>query len=256
MKAVILAGGFGTRLAEETHNKPKPMIEIGGKPLLWHIMKIYSHYGINEFIICLGYMGYYIKEYFNNYFLHTSDVTLDFRSNSTTVHFRSTEPWKVSLIDTGTNSMTGGRIKRIEQYIEEDNFLLTYGDGVADINIQETIDFHLSHKKAATISVVQPAGRFGSVIMDDSKSVKAFKEKPAEESGWINGGFFVLNRSVFKYIEDDNTTWEREPLERLSADNQLVAYQHKGFWQPVDTLREKKLLESMWQDNKPAWKVW
>jgi len=256
MKAVILAGGFGTRLAEETHNKPKPMIEIGGKPLIWHIMKIYSHYGINDFIICLGYMGYYIKEYFNNYFLHTSDVTLDFSNNSTIVHSRSAEPWKVSLIDTGINTMTGGRIKRIEPYIEEEDFLLTYGDGVSNVNIQETIDFHLKHKKAATITVVQPAGRFGSVVLGEDKGVSVFKEKPAEESGWINGGFFVLNRSIFNYIQNDATTWERDPLERLSADKELLAYQHKGFWQPVDTLRDKKLLETLWQENNPAWKVW
>lgn len=256
MKAVILAGGFGTRLTEETQNKPKPMIEIGGKPLIWHIMKIYSHYGINDFIICLGYMGYYIKEYFNNYFLHTSDITIDFSTNTTKVHHKNAEPWKVSLIDTGIKRMTGGRIKYIAPYIEEDNFLLTYGDGVADINIRDTIDFHLQHKKAATISVVQPGGRFGSVVMDHHKQVTVFKEKPAEETGWINGGFFVLNRSIFNYIPQDDTIWEREPLERLAAERELVAYQHKGFWQPVDTLREKLLLEKLWQESKPAWKVW
>lgn len=257
MKAVILAGGYGTRLAEETHNRPKPMIEIGGKPLLWHIMKTYSHHGINDFVICLGYMGYFIKEYFSNYFLHTSDVTLDLKNNKLEVHQNSAEPWRISLIDTGENSMTGGRIKRIAPYIQEENFLLTYGDGVADIDITKTIEFHKQHKKAATITVVQQPGRFGVVeINDDRDHVMAFKEKPSFESGWINGGYFVLNRKVFDYIDGDSSIWERDPLERLSQDNELIAYKHKGFWQPVDTLREKKLLQKYWDDNNPPWKVW
>ncbi len=255
MKAVILAGGFGTRLAEETHSRPKPMIEIGGKPLLWHIMKIYSAHGINDFVICLGYMGYYIKEYFSNYFLHTSDVTIDLRNNSIDVHHNTSEPWKISLIDTGENSMTGGRIKRIAPYINEDTFLLTYGDGVSDVNIRESIDFHLSHGKAATMTTVQPPGRFGVIDIDETSHINAFKEKPTN-GGWINGGFFVLNKSIFDYIDGDDSTWEREPLEKLASDNQLVAYHHNGHWQPVDTLREKMLLEKLWQEGKAPWKKW
>jgi glucose-1-phosphate cytidylyltransferase len=256
MQAVILAGGFGTRLAEETNVRPKPMIEIGGKPLLWHIMKIYSAHGINDFVICLGYMGYYIKEYFSNYFLHTSDVTIDLKNNSMEVHHNTSEPWKISLIDTGANSMTGGRIKRIERYINEENFLLTYGDGVSDVNIRATIDFHLSHGKAATMTTVQPPGRFGIIDLNENNKVNSFKEKPAEGDGWINGGFFVLNRSIFKYIDSDETFWEKEPLERLAADHELMAYQHDGYWQPVDTLREKILLEKLWLENEAPWKQW
>jgi len=256
MKAVILAGGFGTRLAEETHSRPKPMIEIGGKPLLWHIMKIYSHHGINEFIICLGYMGYYIKEYFSNYFLHNSDVTIDLSNNLMDIHQNNSEPWKISLIDTGFNTNTGGRIKRIEPFIQDETFLLTYGDGVADIDICKTIDFHNSHNKAATLTVVQPPGRFGSVNMDNKNDVTEFKEKPSDEIGWINGGFFVLNRCIFEYIEDDNCIWERDPLEKLAKDNQLAAYKHNGFWQPVDTLREKIFLQKLWDKKEATWKVW
>ncbi len=255
MKAVILAGGFGTRLAEETHSRPKPMIEVGGKPLLWHIMKIYSSHGINDFVICLGYMGYYIKEYFSNYFLHTSDVTIDLRNNHMEVHHNTSEPWKISLIDTGANSMTGGRIKRIEPYIDEDTFLLTYGDGVSDVNIRETIDFHLSHGKAATMTTVQPPGRFGVLEFNDNNHISSFREKPAD-GGWINGGYFVLNRSIFNYVDGDSCVWEQAPLEKLAADNQLIAYHHEGYWQPVDTLREKMLLEKLWQDGKAPWKKW
>lgn len=256
MKAVILAGGFGTRLAEETSSRPKPMIEIGGKPLLWHIMKIYSAHGINDFVICLGYMGYTIKEYFSNYFLHTSDVTIDLKNNSMEVHRNTAEPWKISLIDTGANSMTGGRIKRIEPYIEEETFLLTYGDGVSDVNIQATIDFHFSHGKAATMTTVRPPGRFGVIHLHENHQVKTFKEKPAEGDGWINGGFFVLDRSIFNHIDGDETLWEQEPLEKLALDNNLMAYQHYGYWQAVDTLREKMLLESLWKEKNAPWKKW
>ncbi len=256
MKAVILAGGFGTRLAEETNSRPKPMIEIGGKPLLWHIMKMYSAHGINDFVICLGYMGYYIKEYFSNYFLHTSDVTINLRDNSMEVHHNTSEPWTISLIDTGPNSLTGGRIKRIEPYIDEDTFLLTYGDGLSDVNIRETIEFHRKHGKKATMTTVEPAGRFGAIDLGHDLKVKAFKEKPSEGSGWINGGFFVLNRDIFNYIDGDDCIWEREPLEKLALENELMAYQHKGFWQPIDTLREKIQIEKMWQDGNAPWKQW
>lgn len=256
MKAVILAGGFGTRLAEETNSRPKPMIEIGGKPILWHIMKMYSAHGINDFVICLGYKGYFIKEYFSNYFLHTSDVTIDLRDNNMQVHHNTSEPWKISLIDTGPHSMTGGRIKRIEPYITEDTFLLTYGDGVSDVNIQATIDFHQSHGKLATMTTVQPPGRFGIIDLNQDAQVKAFKEKPAEGDGWINGGFFVLNRSIFDYINNDDCIFERGPLEKLASDQQLMAYHHKGYWQPVDTLREKMLLEKLWQEGNAPWKQW
>lgn len=256
MKAVILAGGFGTRLAEETHTRPKPMIEIGGKPLLWHIMKIYSHYGINDFVICLGYKGYYIKEYFNNYFLHTSDVTLDLRKNAMEIHHNTSEPWRISLIDTGLESMTGGRIKRIQPYIQDDTFLLTYGDGLADINVTDTIEFHKQHGKIATMAAVQPPGRFGALETDMQGAVTAFKEKPEDEIGWINGGFFVLNKAIFDLIDGDHTVWERTPLELLAKQNQLAAYKHDGFWQPVDTLREKHLLEKLWQEGEAPWKMW
>jgi glucose-1-phosphate cytidylyltransferase len=256
MKAVILAGGFGTRLAEETNTRPKPMIEIGGKPLLWHIMKMYSAHGINGFVICLGYMGYYIKEYFSNYFLHTSDVTIDLRDNSMKVHHNSSEPWTISLIDTGANSMTGGRIKRIEPYINEETFLLTYGDGLSDVNIRETIDFHRSHGKKATMTTVQPAGRFGAIDLDQDLQIKAFKEKPSEGSGWINGGFFVLNRDIFNYINGDTMLWEKEPLEKLAQESELMAFQHNGFWQPIDTLREKIEIEKLWQSGSAPWKQW
>jgi glucose-1-phosphate cytidylyltransferase len=256
MKAVILAGGFGTRLAEETHCRPKPMIEIGGKPLLWHIMKIYSHYAINDFVICLGYMGYYIKEYFLNYFLHNSDVTIDLQKNDVKILNNSAESWRISLIDTGPKTMTGGRIKRIEPYITTETFLLTYGDGLADVNIRNTIKFHQKHGKAATMLAVKPPGRFGVLEIDANATVQSFSEKPSNEFGWINGGFFVLNKKIFSYIKDNQTIWERDPLERLATDQELTAYKHEGFWQPVDTLREKKLLEKMWQEETPPWKVW
>lgn len=255
MKVVILAGGFGTRLSEETDLKPKPMVEIGGKPILWHIMKIYSAYGFNDFIICLGYKGYIIKEYFANYFLHLSDVTIDLKNNQMEVHSVKTEPWKVTLVDTGLNTMTGGRIKRIKSYIGKETFMLTYGDGVGNINIRELLEFHKNHGKYATLTAVQPSGRFGSLDLNDSR-VKAFKEKPKGDGAWINGGFFVLEHQIFDYIEGDETVWERDPLENLAKDGKLMAYKHTNFWKPMDTLRDKKELEMLWNTGNAPWKVW
>lgn len=256
MKAVILAGGYGTRLSEETELKPKPMVEIGGKPILWHIMKIYSAHGINEFIICLGYKSYVIKEYFANYFLHMSDVTFDMEHNKMHVHQRSAEPWKVTLVDTGDSTMTGGRLKRVKGYLKSDeNFCFTYGDGVSDINIQETIKFHEAHGKLATVTAVKPAGRFGALEVND-QYVTGFKEKPRGDGAWINGGFFVLSPKVLDYIVDDKTIWEQEPMRYLAESNQLKAYYHEGFWQPMDTLRERKMLEDMWTSNNAPWKTW
>lgn len=258
MKAVILAGGLGTRLSEETDIKPKPMVEIGGKPILWHIMKIYSHYGINDFIICLGYKGYMIKEYFANYYLHQSDVTLDIANNSMEVHNNHSEPWKVTLVDTGEDSMTGGRLKRVQKYIGNETFCFTYGDGVSDVNINELVDFHKSNTKNgifATLTAVNPPARFGSLELNCVK-VLDFKEKPQTESGWINGGFFVLEPEVFELIEGDQTIWEREPIVKLTREGNLAAFKHTGFWHPMDTLREKKLLEELWDKGKAPWKVW
>ncbi|WP_457622326.1 glucose-1-phosphate cytidylyltransferase [Persephonella sp.] len=255
MKVVILAGGFGTRLSEETDIKPKPMVEIGGKPILWHIMKIYSSYGFNDFVICLGYKGYVIKEYFANYFLHMSDVTIDLKNNQIEVHDVKAEPWKVTLVDTGLNTMTGGRIKRIKNYIGNETFMLTYGDGVGNINIKELLEFHKKHGRYATLTAVQPSGRFGALDLEDVQ-VKAFKEKPKGDGAWINGGFFVLEPQIFDYIEGDETIWERDPLENLAKDGQLMAYKHTGFWKPMDTLRDKRELESLWQSENPPWKVW
>ncbi len=255
MKVVILAGGFGTRLSEETDIKPKPMVEIGGKPILWHIMKIYSTYGFNDFVICLGYKGYVIKEYFANYFLHMSDVTIDLKNNQLEIHNVKAEPWKVTLVDTGLNTMTGGRIKRVQKYIGNETFMLTYGDGVANINIKELLEFHKNHGKFATVTAVQPSGRFGALDLEDGK-VKAFKEKPKGDGAWINGGFFVLEPQIFEYIDGDETIWERDPLENLARDGQLMAYKHTGFWKPMDTLRDKRELESLWQSGNPPWKVW
>lgn len=257
MKIVILAGGLGTRLSEETDLKPKPMVEIGGKPILWHIMKIYSSFGYNDFIICCGYKGYVIKEYFANYFLHQADVTIDLHNNSIEVHQSKAEPWKITLVDTGVNTMTGGRIKRIQKYIDE-TFLLTYGDGVGDVNIKELIDFHKKNKKKATVTVVQPSGRFGSIQFDCKDEVKvfAFQEKPKGDGAWINGGFFVCEPDVFDFIDDDNTIWERKPLEELAAKEELVAFRHYGFWRPMDTLREKIELEEMWNSGTAKWKTW
>ena len=256
MKVVILAGGFGTRLAEQTQARPKPMIEIGGVPLLIHIMKIYSAYGFNEFVVCLGYMGYFIKEYFSNYNLHRTDVTYDF-SNGTAEFYNSvTEPWRVSLIDTGLNTMTGGRLRRVQAFLANQPFMLTYGDGVADVNIRKLVDFHTHHGRLATVTAVQPAGRFGALELGPRDNVVAFREKPNEELGWINGGFFVLQPEVFDYVGGDDSTWERTPLEQLAAADQLVAFRHQGFWQPVDTLREMNLLEDLWRKGQAPWRIW
>jgi glucose-1-phosphate cytidylyltransferase len=256
MKAVILAGGLGTRISEETHLKPKPMIEIGGKPILWHILKMYSSHGVNDFIICCGYKGYLIKEYFANYFLHMSDVTFDMSSNNMQVHQKNAEPWKVTLIDTGEETLTGGRLKRVAPYLEgEESFCFTYGDGLSDVNISEEVAFHKSHGKLATITAVQPPGRYGALEID-SGHVKGFTEKPRGDGGLINGGFFVLSPRCIDRIEGDQSSWEVGPLSSLAADGQLMAFEHKGFWQPMDTLREKNLLEELWRVGKAPWKVW
>ena len=255
MKAVILAGGLGSRISEETDTKPKPMIEIGGKPILWHIMKIYSAHGINDFIVCLGYKGYVIKEYFANYFLHMSDVTFDMEHNQMHVHQKNAEPWKVTLVDTGENTMTGGRLKRVKNYIGDEDFCFTYGDGLSDVDISASIKFHREHKKLATLTAVKPAGRFGALDLDGNKIVK-FQEKPKGDGGWINGGFFVLSPKVIDYIDNDETTWEQEPMKHLASEGQLNAYFHEGFWQPMDTLRDKKYLESLWQEGNAPWKIW
>ncbi|HWQ41884.1 MAG TPA: glucose-1-phosphate cytidylyltransferase [Desulfosporosinus sp.] len=255
MKAVILAGGLGTRISEETHLKPKPMIEIGGKPILWHIMKTYSAYGIHDFIICCGYKGYMIKEYFANYFLHMSDVTIDFVNNSMEVHEHHAEPWKVTLVDTGDQTMTGGRLKRVQKFIGEETFCFTYGDGVSNVNIEELIRFHREQGTWGTITAVQPPGRFGSLDMEGCR-ITTFEEKPQGDSGWINGGYFVLEPQVFDLIAGDSTTWEREPLEDLAQNKQLSAFQHSGFWLPMDTLRDKVKLEELWDSGNAPWKVW
>lgn len=256
MKAIILAGGLGTRLSEETSLRPKPMIEIGGKPILWHIMKSYSHHGINEFIICCGYKGYVIKEYFANYFLHTSDVTFDMQRNEMEVHARNAEPWKVTLVDTGAETLTGGRLKRVQDYVKnEEAFCFTYGDGVSNVNIGELIKFHKSHGKLATLTATQPPGRFGAIDFSGSQ-INSFQEKPQGDGAWINGGFFVLSPQVIDYIKDDTTTWEKEPMERLASDGQLQSFFHNGFWQPMDTLRDKIHLEDLWQAGVAPWKTW
>jgi len=255
MKAVILAGGLGTRLSEETILHPKPMIKIGGKPILWHIMKIYSAHNINDFIICLGYKGYMIKEYFANYLLHMSDVTFDFKKNYMQVHEQNTEPWKVTLVDTGEYTMTGGRLKRIEKYLSKSDFSLTYGDGVGDINITELINFHKKQSSLATCTATQPPGRFGSLNITHNK-VESFSEKPPGDGAWVNGGFFILSPKVLKYIDGDKTIWENEPMQSLSQKGQLSAYKHKGFWQPMDTLRDKNVLEDLWASGKAPWKMW
>jgi glucose-1-phosphate cytidylyltransferase len=255
MKAVILAGGLGTRLSEETSIRPKPMVEIGGHPILWHIMKIYSSHGINEFIICCGYKGYVIKEYFANYFLHMSDVTFDMANNKMEVHHASAEPWRVTLVDTGDDSMTGGRLKRVAGYLGDEDFCFTYGDGVSDVDIGALIAFHKSQGTVATVTSVQPPGRFGALDIQQGK-IYGFKEKPQGDGSWINGGFFVLKPAAIDYIADDSTIWEREPLERLANAGQLSAYMHRGFWQPMDTLRDKVMLEDLWSRGKAPWKVW
>ena len=257
MKAVILAGGLGTRISEETELKPKPMLEIGHKPILWHIMKMYSVHGINDFIICCGYKGYVIKEYFANYFLHMSDVTFNLKSNSLKVHDNKAEPWSVTLVDTGDNSMTGGRLKRIHSFVKnEELFCFTYGDGVGDIDISELINYHKSHGKEATLTATRPPGRFGALNINSSGLVDHFTEKPEGDNSWINGGFFVLSPSVMNRIGGDETSWEAEPLNSLSAEGQLAVFKHNGFWQPMDTLREKNLLNELWNSGKAPWKTW
>jgi len=256
MKAVILAGGLGTRLSEETSVRPKPMVEIGGKPILWHIMKIYSSHGINDFVICCGYKGYLIKEYFANYFLHMSDVTFNMRDNTMMVHDKRAEPWNVTLIDTGENSMTGGRLRRVADYVkDEESFCFTYGDGVSDIDIGATVAFHKKHGKAATLTATFPPGRFGALDIRQGQ-VMSFKEKPKGDGAMINGGFFVLKPEVLNYLTDDGTIWEQEPLMKLAAEGQLMAYEHAGFWQPMDTLRDKLLLEELWDNGRAPWKIW
>jgi glucose-1-phosphate cytidylyltransferase len=256
MKAVILAGGLGTRISEETHLKPKPMIDIGGKPILWHIMKMYSAHGVNEFVICCGYKGYIIKEYFANYFLHMSDVTFDMANNRMEVHHKHAEPWRVTLVDTGEDTMTGGRLKRVADYLKnEEAFCFTYGDGVANVDIAASIAFHKAHGKLATVTAVLPPGRFGSLARDGD-TVRGFIEKPRGDGGWINGGFFVLSPKVIDTIAGDSTSWELEPMARLAADDQLRAFEHTGFWQPMDTLREMNLLEELWSTGKAPWQMW
>lgn len=256
MKVVILAGGFGTRLSEETSIKPKPMVEIGEKPILWHILKIYSHFGYNDFIICLGYKGYIIKEYFANYYLHQSDITIDLEKNNIQIHKNTSEPWKVTLVDTGLNTMTGGRLLRIKEYIEDDVFMMTYGDGLSNVNINELVEFHRKHNKTATLTAVMPVGRFGALNISNNNNVINFQEKPQGDGAWVNGGFFVLSKEIFNYLEDDKTIFERYPLESLARENQLNAFKHYGFWMPMDKLSDKIELERMWNGNKAPWKVW
>ena len=255
MKVVLLAGGLGTRISEESHLKPKPMIEIGGRPILWHIMKTYSKYGLNDFVVCCGYKSYVIKEYFANYFLHLSDVTFDLKNNKMEVHHSESEPWRVTLVDTGEDTQTGGRIKRVRKYLGDDDFCLTYGDGLADVNVKDLIDFHKSHGGLATLTAAQPPGRFGALNIESSV-IKSFKEKPIGDGNWINGGFFVLNPKVIDLIEDDKTVWEQGPLEKLANEQQLHAFHHKGFWQPMDTLWDKNHLEQLWTSGKAPWKTW
>lgn len=257
MKAVILAGGYGTRLSEETGVRPKPMVEIGDQPILWHIMKIYSAHDINDFIICCGYKGYVIKEYFANYFLHTSDVTFDMKNNKMKVHQNSTEPWNVTLVDTGDGTMTGGRLKRVKDYIGYETFCMTYGDGVGNVDIKRLIHFHREQKTLATLTAVQPPGRFGTFTLAQGQTIiSSFREKPRSDGAWINGGFFVLEPGVMDYITGDSTVWEQEPLQKLAQDGMLSAYRHYGFWQNMDTLRDKNVLEQMWASGNPLWKVW
>ncbi len=256
MKVVILAGGLGTRLSEETVLRPKPMVEIGGKPILWHIMKLYSSFGFNDFIICLGYKGYVIKEYFSNYFLHMSDVTIDLYSNNMEIHNNYCEPWKITLVDTGLDTMTGGRLKRVMPYIKDKTFMLTYGDGTSDVNILELLNYHNSHGKLVTVTAAQPGGKFGALNLDENNRVNSFLEKPKGDGGWVNAGFFVMQPEIFNYIEGDDTILERKPLENIAWYGQLMAYKHSGFWQPMDTLRDKNLLEDLWQSGKAPWKVW
>lgn len=256
MKVVILAGGLGTRLSEETVIKPKPMVEIGGMPIIWHIMKIYSAYGFNDFIICLGYKGYLIKEYFSNYFLHKSDVTIDLKNNSMEVHDSQAEPWKITLVETGMNTMTGGRIKRIKDYLNNETFMLTYGDGVADVDINGLLEFHRQHKCMVTVTSVQPSGRFGALNLNERDKVVSFTEKPKGDGHWINGGYFVCEPPVFDFIPGDSTIWEHQPLESIAKKGEMAAYKHSGFWKPMDTLRDKLELEEAWDKNEALWKIW
>lgn len=256
MKVVLLAGGFGTRISEESSLKPKPMIEVGGKPILWHIMKIYSHYGYNDFIICCGYKGYYIKDYFHHYYMHQTDVTIDLENNSIDYHASKSEPWKITLVDTGLNTMTGGRIKRVKDYIGNEPFMLTYGDGVSTVDISKLVEHHKNSGGLATLTAVQPSGRFGGLDITANGKVDNFVEKPKGDGGWINGGFFVLEPEVIDYISEDSTIWEKEPLENITKDGKLSAYQHSGFWQPMDTLRDKQHLEKLWENNEAPWKIW
>ncbi|GFO70132.1 glucose-1-phosphate cytidylyltransferase [Geomonas limicola] len=257
MKVVILAGGFGTRISEESHLKPKPMIEVGGRPILWHIMKIYSHYGFNDFVICLGYKGYAIKEYFAHYFLHESDVTFDFRNaNQRIIHQHTAEPWQVTLVDTGAETMTGGRVKRVAEYLDGEPFMLTYGDGVGNINIPELVAFHKSHGKLATLTTTQPSGKFGALGIQEGDQVTSFLEKPRGDGAWINAGFFVLQPEVLDLISDDATVFEKQPLESLATSGELMAFKHHDFWQPMDTLRDKNNLEELWKNGKAPWKMW
>ena len=258
MKVVLFAGGLGTRLSEETDVRPKPMVEIGGKPIIWHIMKLYSHYGFNDFIVCLGYKGYMIKEYFMNYFLHTSDITIDVGKNQVEVHNTAAESFKITLVDTGLETKTAGRLKRVEKYIGNEDFMLTYGDGVSDVNLEELLQFHKAHNKIATVTAVQLAARFGGMELNLNDEVISFREKVKDESKWINGGFFVLKPAVFKYLQGDTSEmmWEDEPLENLTNDNELAAYRHYGFWKPMDALRDKIELEHLWNTNQAKWKVW
>ncbi|MEB3250626.1 MAG: glucose-1-phosphate cytidylyltransferase [Cyanobacteriota bacterium] len=257
MKAVILAGGLGTRLSEETSVKPKPMVEVGGRPILWHIMKIYSTHGIDDFIICCGYKGYVIKEYFANYFLHMSDVTFDLRYNQMNIHNGNAEPWKVTLVDTGDSSMTGGRLKRVREHIGSETFCLTYGDGVSDVNVSELVRFHQHQGLLATLTAVQPPGRFGAISLGEKQTtISSFQEKPEGDGAWVNGGFFILEPQVIDFIDGDSTVWEQEPLRKLATLGQLSAYKHPGFWQPMDTLRDKHYLEELWAKDQAPWKVW
>jgi glucose-1-phosphate cytidylyltransferase len=256
MKVVLLAGGLGTRLSEETSLRPKPMVEIGGMPILWHIMKIYSSYGYNDFVICLGYKGYLIKEYFANYFLHKSDVTINLKSNTVKVDDSKAEPWTITLVDTGNESMTGGRIKRIQNHIGNEPFLLTYGDGVSNVDISELVKFHKSNGKLCTVTAVQPSGRFGALNLSENDQVHSFMEKPKGDGSWINGGFFVCEPEVFNYINGDSTVFEKEPMENIAAEGEMIAFKHNGFWKPMDTLRDKHELEADWQSNEAKWKVW
>lgn len=257
MKAIILAGGLGTRLSEETTLRPKPMVEIGGHPILWHIMKIYSHHGINDFIVCLGYKGYLIKEYFSNYYLHASDVTIDIMNNKVEMHRNTSEPWRITLVDTGAATMTGGRLKRVLPYVkDEESFCFTYGDGVSTVNISALVAFHKTHDRLVTLTAAKPTGRFGALDIDSEGGVSQFTEKPGGDGRWINGGYFVLSPKVGEYIKDDMTPWEREPMERLAREGQVAAFRHDGFWQPMDTLHDKNLLEGLWNSGEAPWKVW